>query len=71
MLYFESVYYFKIKHQSHVLLLTGVGELTVPLNINPAKRPRRQDWPGELVENGAYYFCSRQLLDTGTNQGGK
>lgn len=49
----------------------SIGELTVPLNINPAKRPRRQDWPGELVENGAYYFCTRKLLDTGTNQGGK
>lgn len=47
------------------------GEITVPLNINPAQRPRRQDWPGELVENGSYYFCTREMLDTGNNMGGK
>ena len=24
------------------------------LNFNPANRPRRQDWEGEIVETGAY-----------------
>jgi CMP-N-acetylneuraminic acid synthetase len=28
-----------------------------PLNYNPNKRPRRQDWDGYLVENGAFYIC--------------
>lgn len=26
-----------------------------PLNYEPTRRPRRQDWEGELVENGALY----------------
>uniref|UniRef100_A0A3B5LC42 N-acylneuraminate cytidylyltransferase n=1 Tax=Xiphophorus couchianus TaxID=32473 RepID=A0A3B5LC42_9TELE len=30
-----------------------------PENLNPAKRPRRQDWNGELVENGSFYFGGR------------
>ena len=32
-----------------------VGAAT-PLNYDPQRRPRRQDWPGVLVENGAFYF---------------
>lgn len=35
---------------------------TVPtsaaLNFNPANRPRRQDWEGEVVETGAFYMFS-------------
>uniref|UniRef100_A0A3B5L7Z2 N-acylneuraminate cytidylyltransferase n=1 Tax=Xiphophorus couchianus TaxID=32473 RepID=A0A3B5L7Z2_9TELE len=34
----------------------GSDECTEPENLNPAKRPRRQDWNGELVENGSFYF---------------
>lgn len=33
-----------------------------PLNLNPLKRPRRQDWAGELVENGMFYLASRELI---------
>lgn len=33
-----------------------------PLNFNPEKRPRRQDWNGELVENGMFYFVKRELV---------
>lgn len=32
------------------------------LNYEPARRPRRQDWPGELVENGAFYFTRQEVL---------
>ena len=43
---------------------------TVPLNFDPANRPRRQDWPGDLVENGMFYFARRELvLDHGVLQG--
>ena len=43
---------------------------TVPLNFDPARRPRRQDWPGDLVENGMFYFARRELvLDHGVLQG--
>ncbi|KAG5830483.1 hypothetical protein ANANG_G00311100 [Anguilla anguilla] len=44
---------------------------TEPENLNPAKRPRRQDWDGELVENGSFYFSARHLIKKGMLQGGK
>ncbi|XP_029918254.1 N-acylneuraminate cytidylyltransferase-like [Myripristis murdjan] len=48
------------------------GDMTKPLNLDPAKRPRRQDWDGELCENGSFYFATRDLLETkGALQGGK
>jgi CMP-N-acetylneuraminic acid synthetase len=28
-------------------------------NYEPLRRPRRQDWDGELIENGAFYFFSK------------
>lgn len=31
-------------------------------NYNPAYRPRRQEWNGYLVENGAFYVTGRQAL---------
>jgi YrbI family 3-deoxy-D-manno-octulosonate 8-phosphate phosphatase len=33
-----------------------------PLNYDPLKRPRRQDWSGQLVENGAFYITSKISL---------
>ena len=41
------------------------------LNFNPKNRPRRQDWPGELCEDGAIYATTPDLLMTGIFQGGK
>merc|ERR1712217_189163 len=32
-------------------------------NYNPEARPRRQDWDGELIENGAFYFTSKELFN--------
>ncbi|XP_069570902.1 N-acylneuraminate cytidylyltransferase A [Brachyistius frenatus] len=50
----------------------GSEELTKPFNLNPAKRPRRQDWAGELCENGSFYFTKRDLIvNKGLQQGGK
>lgn len=37
-------------------------EMTKPLNFNPRHRPRRQDWQGEMVENGMFYFAFRDVL---------
>lgn len=42
-----------------------------PLNLNPACRPRRQDWAGELCENGSFYFATKELIEQGLLQGGK
>lgn len=48
------------------------GEQTAALNLDPAKRPRRQDWAGELYENGSFYFAKRDLIvNGGLLQGGK
>ena len=42
------------------------------LDYNPAKRPRRQDWGGQLVENGAFYLTRTAMLgETGSRLGGK
>uniref|UniRef100_A0A3Q3LZH6 N-acylneuraminate cytidylyltransferase n=1 Tax=Mastacembelus armatus TaxID=205130 RepID=A0A3Q3LZH6_9TELE len=50
----------------------AAGEITWPLNLEPAKRPRRQDWDGELCENGSFYFSTKELIEkTGCLQGGK
>uniref|UniRef100_A0A1A7W7G1 N-acylneuraminate cytidylyltransferase n=1 Tax=Iconisemion striatum TaxID=60296 RepID=A0A1A7W7G1_9TELE len=50
----------------------GCVECTQPLNLDPAKRPRRQDWDGELYENGSFYISTRDLiLNQGRLQGGK
>ena len=43
-----------------------------PLNYDPASRPRRQEFDGQLVENGAFYIFSRRgLLDTGCRLHGR
>ncbi|XP_033465933.2 N-acylneuraminate cytidylyltransferase isoform X2 [Epinephelus lanceolatus] len=47
------------------------GEMTKPLNLDPANRPRRQDWDGELCENGSFYFTKRDQVKAGMLQGGK
>lgn len=43
-----------------------------PLNYDPALRPRRQEFEGFLVENGAFYVCRRDgLLRTGSRLHGR
>uniref|UniRef100_A0A8C8FWV6 N-acylneuraminate cytidylyltransferase n=1 Tax=Oncorhynchus tshawytscha TaxID=74940 RepID=A0A8C8FWV6_ONCTS len=49
----------------------GGSVATQPLNLNPSNRPRRQDWDGELCENGSFYFSTRALIEEGVLQGGK
>uniref|UniRef100_A0A673IQ05 N-acylneuraminate cytidylyltransferase n=1 Tax=Sinocyclocheilus rhinocerous TaxID=307959 RepID=A0A673IQ05_9TELE len=41
------------------------------LNIDVAHRPRRQDWHGELYENGSFYFSTRTALESSLKQLGK
>ena len=44
----------------------------LPINYNPQNRPRRQDWDGYFVENGAFYFSSRiAILDSNCRISGK
>lgn len=43
-----------------------------PLNYDPAQRPRRQDFLGSVMENGAFYYTRRALFDaTGVRLGGR
>lgn len=42
-----------------------------PINYDPQKRPRRQEFDGFLVENGAFYITGREsLLETGSRLSG-
>lgn len=34
-----------------------------PINYNPMQRPRRQDFNGTLMENGAFYITKREILE--------
>mmetsp|Transcript_147563 Transcript_147563/g.474072 ORF Transcript_147563/g.474072 Transcript_147563/m.474072 type:complete len:234 (-) Transcript_147563:71-772(-) len=48
---------------------TGVASAK---NYVPEKRARRQDWDGELIENGAFYFTDKALFErTECRLGGK
>lgn len=50
----------------------GSKELTRPLNLDPCNRPRRQDWDGELCENGSFYLSTREVIEKEAHlQGGK
>ena len=33
-----------------------------PINYDPQNRPRRQDWDGYYIENGAFYISSRNAI---------
>lgn len=33
------------------------------LNFDIKNRPRRQDWKGELIETGMFYFARRWLIE--------
>uniref|UniRef100_A0A4W6CHF2 N-acylneuraminate cytidylyltransferase n=1 Tax=Lates calcarifer TaxID=8187 RepID=A0A4W6CHF2_LATCA len=70
---FDSVFAVVRRHQFRWQeVKQGNGELTKPLNLDPSNRPRRQDWDGELCENGSFYFTTRDLiLNKGLLQGGK
>jgi len=44
----------------------------VPINYDPSNRPRRQDFDGCLMENGAFYLTRSQILkEYGSRLGGK
>ena len=40
------------------------SEEGVPLNYDPMRRPRRQDFSGVMMENGAFYVTKRSILET-------
>lgn len=36
---------------------------STPINYDPLNRPRRQDFRGTLMENGAFYITKREILE--------
>nr|XP_046237027.1 N-acylneuraminate cytidylyltransferase A [Scatophagus argus] len=68
---FDSVFSVVRRHQFRWQEVEKGGDNTEPLNLDPANRPRRQDWKGELCENGCFYFTTRELIMKGVLQGGK
>ncbi|KAI7791822.1 cytidine monophosphate sialic acid synthetase 1 [Triplophysa rosa] len=69
---FESV--FAVVRRHHFRweeVKNRVNACTKPLNLDPARRPCRQKWKGELCENGSFYFATRDLIDKNLLQGGK
>ncbi|XP_036967683.1 N-acylneuraminate cytidylyltransferase A [Acanthopagrus latus] len=68
---FDSVFSVVRRHQFRWQeVKKGSGEPTKPLNLDPSNRPRRQDWDGELCENGSFYITRRELIEKGVLQGG-
>ena len=58
--------------RAHRFLWSVKDGQAVPQNYDPVKRPRRQDWNGELIENGAFYvFKTQALRDSGSRLSGK
>jgi N-acylneuraminate cytidylyltransferase len=56
---------------SHGFLWRSMPGGVVPLNYDPRSRPRRQDAPEDLVENGSIYiFRPRELRESGCRLGG-
>jgi N-acylneuraminate/3-deoxy-D-glycero-D-galacto-nononate cytidylyltransferase len=47
------------------------NEKLVPINFDYRQRPRRQDWNGELIEAGMFYFATSSLLNQGLFQNDK
>lgn len=55
-----------VVRQKRFIWQTDDGVGIKPINYNPQRRPRRQEFEGYLIENGAFYITKRKnLLDTG------
>ncbi|KAJ8007381.1 hypothetical protein DPEC_G00116920 [Dallia pectoralis] len=70
---YESVFSVVRRHHFRWQMETNEsgGVVTKPQNLDPRHRPRRQDWDGELCENGSFYFATREIIMSGVLQGGK
>lgn len=51
-----------VVEQKRFLWTTNAEGEAHAVNYDPSRRPRRQEFEGHLVENGAFYICSRAGL---------
>lgn len=49
--------------RSWKLRWTQANRQVMPINFDAKNRPRRQDWNGELLEAGMFYFARRHLIE--------
>lgn len=62
---------FSVVRQKRFIWNINKNGFAVSQNYDPLHRPRRQEFDGYLVENGAYYITSRtDLLNTGCRMSG-
>ncbi|MEZ4704626.1 MAG: N-acylneuraminate cytidylyltransferase [Bdellovibrionota bacterium] len=60
---------FKANHLDSLLTATEFKRFlwsrdAVPINYDPKKRPRRQDFTPYMLENGAFYITKKEILET-------
>jgi CMP-N-acetylneuraminic acid synthetase len=58
--HFDSL--LSVVHQKRFYWQHDSSGLASPLNYDPKNRPRRQDFTGNFVENGAFYISSRKAI---------
>ncbi|CAH2037977.1 unnamed protein product, partial [Iphiclides podalirius] len=54
--------------RSYKLRWKIVNGSLIPINFNYKRRPRRQDWEGDLIETGAFYVSRVELIKQGLLQ---
>lgn len=72
--YFDGNYdsLVSVVRQRRFLWTVSAEGLAIPQNYDPQRRPRRQDYEGFFVENGAFYITSRRaLLASGSRLSGR
>ncbi|XP_053202112.1 N-acylneuraminate cytidylyltransferase A-like [Panonychus citri] len=53
---------FSVTKSHHLRWSVNCDQSVSPLNFNPQQRPRRQDWPGDLIESGHFYVAKTKLI---------
>lgn len=62
---FEYIFLVELFHRSWKLRWKQIDKSSgmEAINFDPKKRPRRQDWSGEFIETGMFYFMRRDLIE--------
>jgi N-acylneuraminate cytidylyltransferase len=69
----EAILKFSVKRFESMLSAVRIKRFfwkdnCTPINYDPFYRPRRQDFSGTLMENGAFYLTSRAILEKHKNR---